>query len=188
MPLSPRSGTGTPSLICVAYLIPEKGVDVLLRAMALLRSRDWTLDVVGDGPEAGRLRALAAEGGIADRVRFLGRRDDVPVLLRSADIAVHPATWAEACAYVVLEALEAGCAMVATATGGTPELIRDGETGLLVTPGNADALSAGVARLLADAPLRRRLGEAAHADCVTRFSLAGSAGGYHALAESLFPS
>jgi len=111
-----------PLRICtVAALIPEKGVGTLLEAVSRLTMKDWTLSVAGEGPEEGGLKALAIELGIADKVSFLGSRDDVPALLEGSDVFVHPAIWEEALGYTVLEGLAAGCAVVASRVGGIPE-------------------------------------------------------------------
>jgi len=92
VPAPPRSATsGPPTILVVAHLIREKGVDVLLRAVARLDDRSARLLVVGDGPEQGELRALAATLGISERTEFAGLRDDVHTCLRNADVFVHPA-------------------------------------------------------------------------------------------------
>jgi glycosyltransferase involved in cell wall biosynthesis len=161
-------------LLAVSALIREKGIDLLLRALAALGDVPWRLAVAGDGPARGTLMDLAKNLGIADRTRFLGLRDDVPGLLRTADIFVHPAIWQEALGNTVLEGMAAGCAVVASRVGGIPELARHGEEALLVEPTNVRELSDTLLRLAADPALRRRLGRAARARVVKDFSLASS--------------
>jgi glycosyltransferase involved in cell wall biosynthesis len=102
------------------------------------------------------LEALAARLGIADRVRFLGTRDDIPDLLAACDVFALPSLY-EGSSLAVLEAMAARRAVIASAIGGTDELIEDGRDGLLVPPGDPEALAAALARLLNDAELRARL-------------------------------
>lgn len=170
-PIDERPACKVAHIIVVANLIAEKGVDVLIRAMARLKSLDWQLDVVGDGPLSRELQALCTQLGILDRVSFLGLRDDVPELLRRADVAVHPATWGEAFGNTVAEAMASGCCLVASRTGAIPEIATDGEHALLVEPGNVSALSLAVQRVLEDPELRRALGAAARTRVVEQFSL-----------------
>jgi glycosyltransferase involved in cell wall biosynthesis len=158
-------------VVVVANLIAEKGVDVLIRAMARLKTLDWQLDVIGDGPLSGELQALCTQLGILDRVSFLGLRDDVPELLRRADVAVHPATWGEAFGNTVAEAMASGCCLVASRTGAIPEIAIDGSHALLVEPGDVSALASAIQRALDDPGLRRALGSAARARVEQSFSL-----------------
>lgn len=154
----------------VAALIREKGIDVLLRALAAGGLGPWRLRIVGDGPDLARLRQLAADPGLADHVEFLGLRDDVDAILRDTDIMVHPAVWQEALGYTVLEGMASGCAVVATRTGGIPELIREGVNGLLVEPGDVEALRNAL-RQLESPELRAKLGEGGRATVVEQFTL-----------------
>ncbi|MEJ7812091.1 MAG: glycosyltransferase family 4 protein [Gemmatimonadaceae bacterium] len=158
-------------IAAVAYLIPGKGIDVLLRAVADAGLANATVVIAGEGPEEPRLRALAASLGIAPRVEFVGVRDDVDAVLHSADIFVHPARYDEAFGLVVTEAMAAGCTVIASRVGGIPELIVDGESGVLVPPGDAGALAAALARVAADPALRRSLSANARRRVVTRFAL-----------------
>ncbi len=146
------------TLLCVSHLIREKGVDILLRAVAALNRSDIRLLVAGDGPEQPMLKQLAADLGISPITEFLGLRNDVDSLLRDADMYVHPAVWAEACAYAILEAMASGCAMIVTGTGGNPELVVDGTHGLVVPPGDVPAFAGALERLCNDPTLRTNLG------------------------------
>jgi glycosyltransferase involved in cell wall biosynthesis len=168
----PADAPGPPTIVVVAHLIPEKGVDHLLRAFARLDQPDARLVVVGDGPQASELRALAASLGVGARTDFVGLRDDVQTFLQQADVFVHPAVWAEAFGWTIAEAMATGCPVVASRTGGIPELIEDEETGLLVEPGNPDVIASALRRLLASPELRRRLAVAARERVEERFSLA----------------
>jgi glycosyltransferase involved in cell wall biosynthesis len=162
-----------PLLVAVAHLVRHKGVDVLLRAFAAADAPAARLRIVGDGPALPSLRSLAAELGIESRVEFLGLRDDVPELLREADAFVHP-TLTEGFGNAVAEAMASGLAVVVTRVGGLPEIVEDGVSGLLVPPGDAAALAAGIEAVARDAALRARLGGRARQRIVERFGLAAS--------------
>ncbi len=169
-------GDGRVRLLAVAYLIKEKGVDHLVRALARMQHGAHAhLTVAGDGPELPRLKALAQELGVAERVEFAGLRDDVPALLARTDIFVHPAIWAEAFGLTIAEAMSNGCAVVASRIGGIPELIAHGETGLLFTPGHVPELAQALDQLVQQPALRRQLGQNARARTEQRFELSSCA-------------
>ena len=129
---------------------------------ALARVPAARLDIVGDGPEREDLERRAREHGLNGRVRFLGARprDEVVELLACADAAVLPSVW-ENFPHAAVEALAVGTPVVATRVGGVPEIVRDGENGLLVRAGAPDELAAALARLLEEPGLRDRLAAAA---------------------------
>jgi glycosyltransferase involved in cell wall biosynthesis len=143
-----------PLVLTPARLDAQKGHPTLLEAIAELPEALFLL--AGDGPERGALEARAAELGVAERVRFLGRREDVPQLLAACDVFVLPSLY-EGSSLAVLEAMAAGIPIVSSAIGGTEELIEDGRSGLLVPPGDAKALAAALRRLLEDPGLREQL-------------------------------
>ena len=124
-------------------LIPGKGADHLVHALARARSRlTPRLLIAGDGPERSRLASLARELGVESDVDFLGVVDDVPAFWQQCDVAAVPAAeLAEAFSMVTLEAMIAGKATVATRNGAIPELMIDGETGTLVAPGDIGGLA-----------------------------------------------
>lgn len=144
---------------------------VLLRAVARVAHPGLHLTVVGDGPEENALKRLAAELAIEEQVTFSGLRDDVDLLLRATDIVVHPALWHEAFGLTIAEGMSCGCAVVASRVGAVPELISDGETGILVPPGDVDALAASLKRLIGDSSLRALLGGNARTRVSERFRL-----------------
>jgi glycosyltransferase involved in cell wall biosynthesis len=111
-------------------------------------------------PYLDELKKRAVEQGVADRVLFTGLRSDVPALLAAADVSVMPSL-SEALSNVLLESMAAGAPTVATRVGGTPEALTDGETGLLVPPGQVQPLAAAISRLLDDKALAAHLGRAA---------------------------
>jgi glycosyltransferase involved in cell wall biosynthesis len=114
----------------------------------------------GAGDLARRLERLAGGLGVAERVRWLGFRPDVDDVWAAADVAVVPSTRPEPLGLVAMEAAAAGLPVVASAHGGVAELVRDGQTGLLVPPGDAGALATAVRLLADDADLSARMGEA----------------------------
>ncbi|HET8814096.1 MAG TPA: glycosyltransferase [Solirubrobacterales bacterium] len=151
----PLGGSDThPLVLTPARLDEQKGHAVLLEAIAGVADAHFLL--AGEGPERERLESLAQELGIADRVRFLGRREDVPQLLAACDVFALPSLY-EGSSLAVLEAMAAGIPIVSSAIGGTDELIEDGRSGLLVPPGDVEALAAALRRLLGDQELRRSL-------------------------------
>ena len=154
-----------PLLVAVARLVPQKGVDVAVRALAGL---DATLVVLGEGPERAPLEELARALGA--RVVLPGRVPDVTAVLRRADALVHPARW-EGFGLGVLEAMLCSLPVVAARVSAIPEIVGDGETGLLVPPDDPAALRRAIERLLGDADLRRRLGEAGRERARTEFSV-----------------
>jgi glycosyltransferase involved in cell wall biosynthesis len=130
---------GARVLLAVSRLTPQKGVDVAVRALASLPD-DTVLVVLGEGPERAALGQLARELGVEQRLFLLGRVPDVAAWLRRASVFVHPARW-EGFGLAVLEAMLAGLPVAATNVSALPELVVDGETGLLVPPDEPAALA-----------------------------------------------
>jgi glycosyltransferase involved in cell wall biosynthesis len=159
---------GARVLLAVCRLEEQKGVDVAVRALAHARGRqlDAELVVLGEGPERPRLEALARERGVP--VHLPGRVPDVAVWLRSAEVLVHPVRW-EGFGLAVLEAMLAGLPVVASRVSSLPELVADGETGVLVPPDDPEALATGIERAL---EARARLGAAGRRRARERFSVA----------------
>ena len=147
----------------VARLEPEKGHPTLLEAWVQIAAAvsDASLLVIGEGSRHEALEAMAVDLGVADRVVFTGRRDDVPAVTAALDVAVLP-SYREALGLTILEAMALSRPIVASNVGGIPEMVEDGITGLLVPPHDADALAAAVIRLLRDHPLADTLGRAGH--------------------------
>ncbi|MGN6255405.1 MAG: glycosyltransferase [Solirubrobacterales bacterium] len=140
-------GEGRPLVLTPARLDAQKGHATLFEA--IVRVPDATFVLAGEGPEREPLEALAQRLGIAERVRFLGRREDVPQLLAACDVFALPSLY-EGSSLAVLEAMAAGIPIVSSAIGGTDELIEGGRSGLLVPPGDAEALAAALRRVLAE--------------------------------------
>ena len=125
---------------------------------------------VEDAWRADTLHRLVKDAGREDRVRFVGHRRDVPAVMRGLDVLVL-ASDAEPCGRVLFEAMASGTAIVATASGGTPEIVRDGVEGLLVPPRDPAALARAMSGLAADVSLRARLGAAGVARVSAEFTL-----------------
>jgi glycosyltransferase involved in cell wall biosynthesis len=163
---------GAPLVGEVARLCEVKGQRELIEALATVPEARLVLvgaDLEQDGAYLARLRREAERLGVRDRVVFAGQRDDVERILSALDVLVLP-SWTEGLPLAVLEAMAHGRPVVATPVGGTPELVADGETGVLVPPRDPAALAAALRRLLGDPELRRRMGEAGYRRAAERFS------------------
>jgi glycosyltransferase involved in cell wall biosynthesis len=158
----------------IANLFPRKGYEVMLQALpAIVRAAPTVPYVIvgSDGSDyADRLKQLAHELKIADRVHIVGFQDPVQPFLASLDLYVHPALM-EGFGIAVVEAMAMGKAVVATTTGGLPEVVAQGETGLLVPPGDVESLAATVVSLLQDRVRREQLGRNGSARVHEHFSL-----------------
>ena len=159
-------------------LIHRKGHDVLLRALSCLNHSDMHLWIAGDGPDRPKLEGLMRELGLAARVRFLGFQDDVPGLLRNADI-VALASRADAFGLVLAEAGALGLPVVSTLVGGIPEVVAQEKTGLLVPPDDPTAFAAALGRLATDPALRHRLGAAGRERVGRLFSVQQMVADFH---------
>jgi glycosyltransferase involved in cell wall biosynthesis len=161
---------GPPVIGCTARLHRKNDHATLLRAFARLSARwpEARLLLVGRGPEQSRLQALADALGVSPRVHLLGEQPDVAPYLAQMDLYVQTSV-AEGMPNSVLEAMATGLPVVATAVGGTPEVVADGETGFLVAPGDPSALADAIARLLADPRLAEAFGRAGRARVEAHF-------------------
>jgi glycosyltransferase involved in cell wall biosynthesis len=174
---TPLGAIGVPEgahlALYVGRMHPQKGVPVLLDAahrLVLSARPDWHLALAGDGPDLGQLRASTATNpALADRVHWLGRRDDVPGLLKAADVLVLPSLW-EGMPNVVLEAMAARRAVVATGVEGAEDLVVPGQTGWLVPPSDAVALAGALIEAAAEPERLRRFGQAGRARVEAEFS------------------
>jgi glycosyltransferase involved in cell wall biosynthesis len=145
-------------VLFVGMLVPIKGLDVLIEALAKIEGAKPVVLLVGDGPLRSDLERQAADRGLVDHLRLVGRQssEEIPIWMAAADVLVLPSR-SEGRPNVVLEAQACGLPVVATAVGGTPELVRDGKTGLLVESDDAQALAQAIERLRQDGELRDRL-------------------------------
>jgi glycosyltransferase involved in cell wall biosynthesis len=165
------------SVLCVGRLAPEKGVDVLVRAIAAVPGVDAV--VVGDGADRGALEALASELGVAGRLRFDGWVGGWTSRYQP-EVVVVPSRF-EALSVVALEAMRGGLPVVATRVGGIPEVVVDSVTGLLVGPDDPGALAGAIGALLPDARRREAMGSAGRSRVAERFGLATMVAAYEDL-------
>lgn len=175
----------TPVLLMLARLHEEKGHRVLFDAIPQITARMGPIRVLlgGDGPQRAELEAEVQKRGLGESICFLGRRSEVAELISLSSLLVLPSL-AESFGFVSLEAMSLGKPVVASAVGGTPEVVQDGQTGLLVPPLDAPALAAAVCRVLQNPSLAKTLGEAG----VRRaefFSFERMIRGYEAVYEQL---
>jgi glycosyltransferase involved in cell wall biosynthesis len=154
-PRSPEGGGGPVAAICIAGLRESKGHETLLRALAGDGLERIEIDLVGDGPLRGELEALAGRIGLGARLTFLGSRTEAEVreLLDAADLFVLPSVIAadgdmEGIPVALMEALASGAITIASRMSGIPELVRDGETGILAEPGDTESLRSALVRAL----------------------------------------
>jgi glycosyltransferase involved in cell wall biosynthesis len=154
-----RHDGGPPLILAVGRLAEPKDALTLVRALAAVPGRAFTALLVGDGPDRPSVEAEVRRLGLQDAVTLAGTRDDVPELLARADVFALSSR-SEGAPLSILEAMAAGLPVVSSRVGGVPELVVDGETGLLVPPGDPAAMADALGRLVADADLRWRLGAA----------------------------
>jgi len=152
----------------VARLDPVKRLDILLHALRLLP--DVSAVIIGDGPERARLTALGEGLGLADRVYFPGHQGDVWPWLAALDVFALSSDW-EGMPNALLEAMAAGLPVVATEVGGTPDVVVDGVTGLLVPRRDPAALAEALASLVSDSDMRRSMGQAGRERVLQHFSI-----------------
>jgi len=181
-----------PRVLYAGNLVPNKGVDVLLRAVAVLhlQGTECRLKILGEGPARTDLERLARALGVADRVEWSAfvPQDRMPAEYGASTVTVLPTRGqAEGLGLVLVEALLAGSAVVGTPAGGIPEVIQDGTTGLLARDGDSNDLADKIRRLLGDSGLRDRLTAAGRARAMETYSSAAAARPfldlYHALAD-----
>ncbi len=171
-----RLPEGPPAVAVLGRISDWKGQDVLVRALAEPPLRELgVLGLLAGDPWPGaeeRLQAvrdLARRLRVEDRLHVLGFRADLENVLGAVEVVAVPSTSPDPLPGAAIEAAAAGCAVIASAHGGLPEIIRDGQTGLLVAPGDASALARAARELIDDGALRERLGAAARADVRARY-------------------
>ncbi len=178
-PVRDRYGLdGGPWLLTVARLEWHKGIDAVIRALPAVRAAfpGARYAVAGVGPRRPQLERLVADLGQGDAVRFLGfvPDDELPALYNAADVYVGASRrvelLAEGFGLAIVEASACGLAVVGGRSGGVPDAVREGETGILVEPGDPAAVAAGITRLLADDELRRGMGAAGRRAVETHYN------------------
>lgn len=165
-----------PVVACACRAAAEKGVPVLLRAFDLMM-RDWpvggprpVLVYMGNGPTFADIEQCRASLAAKDDIVLTGYRTDAVALVAGADVCAMPSLWQDALPLAVMQPMAVGRPVVGSAVGGIPEMIADGETGLLVPPDDPPALAAALARLIRDPELRARFGAAARRRVQALFS------------------
>ena len=150
-------------ILSIAALHPRKGLKYLLQAMPKMveQKNSTKLVIIGEGPEKNTLQKLAKKLKIQNHVKFLGKQENIPKIMRTADLFVLPSI-KEAFGLVLLEAMAAQLPIVATNVGGIPEIVEDRKSGMLVEPANADALARTIIMLLNNKPLREKLAFLGH--------------------------
>lgn len=185
-PTAAGSEGRNPRLILFAgRLTRQKGGEAAIRALVAMRA-DATLDIIGTGPEHDRLVQLVRELGVGSRVRLLGAatQQELAVAYRQAAVLLMPSL-NEGLGLVAAEAQLSETPVVGYASGGIPDVVRSGETGLLVPPGDIAALAAALDTLVTNPALRESLGRNARAATLARFSPGASAARYAALYRSV---
>ncbi len=169
----------SPRAVVAGRLVPEKGIDILVRAFARLAPShvSSSLVVIGDGPERANLTRLAHDLGIGERVTFTGKLapDATLATVRSAWVVCVPSLWEEPFGMIAAEAQMHAVAVVASRCGGLAEIVADGETGYLVPPGDADSLASRLALLFSDRGHAHALGIQGHSRAAAMFDLDGFA-------------
>lgn len=185
---------GVPDFVVISRLVPQKGVDVCLRALARLPRGSLRLTVIGDGPEEAALKRLAADLGVTGDVAFRGAlssREVRAALLGARALIQHSLDWNgwfEGFGVTVSEASAMELPTIASRCGGLMDQVVEGETGLLTEQRDEAALAQAMARLAGDADLARRMGRAARARTVERFDTADQIARLEALLLSTLPA
>jgi glycogen synthase len=178
-PKTRSSGDSPLSILYAGNLVPDKGVHTAVEAMGILRSsgqlNGTRLAIVGSGhPEYERqLRATIRSLCLSDAVEMRGKveRDRMPGLLREFDVLVFPSRWDEPLARIIQEAMASGLVVIGTTTGGTREILVEGETGLTFPPDDAAALARRITELKADPDLFNRLSAGTRARILSQFDI-----------------
>jgi len=186
-------GDGDRAVAIVGMVMDWKGQHVLVEAAprVLERHPSTRFFIVGESPVGAesyseRLRTMIARLGLQDRVRFTGYRSDVPAVIQAVDVLVHASTSPEPFGRVVIEGMAMSRPVIATNIGAPPEIIRHGETGLLVPPAAPDDLASAINGLLDD-PLRARaIGDAARMDATAKYSIQRHTGLIESVLEEVF--
>ena len=177
-----------PHLLCLGRLVPEKGIDVAIRAVGRLGEKGIAVDltIAGGGSQKPELESLAREC-TPGRVRFLDWLEpaEVPSLVGTATLVLMPSRWQEPFGLVALQAAQMGRPVIASAVGGLNEIVAGGQTGLLVPPGDDGALADAVAQLLAQPDRAARLGTSARLRAQKSFAFADFIAAYETVYKEL---
>lgn len=189
-PVALRAALGLPASAFVVGFVGrlsgQKGVSILLAAIEKIARNDRNVHFViaGIGTLEKKVVDFVKSSGLGDVVHFLGFRDDVPALMQTFDLLLVPSLW-EGFGLVLIEAMSAGVPCIASNVSSIPEILEDGINGLLVPPGDVDALVKAVDRLRRDQALRKRLGDAGKRTVDEKFTIDRMMTGYEELFGSL---
>ncbi|MEM3071799.1 MAG: glycosyltransferase [Candidatus Anstonellales archaeon] len=169
-------------ILHVGSFSTAKNHPLLIEAFEIVQKEcpETRLWLVGEGPNIPKVKSLVDEKGLSCCVSFLGIRDDVPTLIASSDIFVMSSDW-EGLPLAVIEAMAAGKPVVTTNVGAIPEIVKDGESGIVVPPGNRENLANAILRLLRDHALRERMGNQAKKRAISSFDISRTAREYENL-------
>ena len=177
---------GAFTICCVSTNRPRKGVPSLIEAVKLLPPDiPWHLLLIGGGMDSEEIQRLIPPGDAGERFHLIGHIDDVLPIVAACDATVLPALRREGLPKTVIESMALGIPAIGTTTGGTPELIVDGESGLLVAPGDSRAIADSIASVALDAGLARRIGANGRRRIAEYFNLQESIAAHAALYETL---
>lgn len=170
--LKKESYASNNKIIYIGRLSYEKGVDILIDAMGIVSSKypNVKVDIIGDGPEADKYKALIKRSGIGRNINLLGEKHNLKSFYLNSDIFVLPSR-TEGMSNVLLEAMSYGLPCIATAVGGNKEIIVNGENGFLVKPEMQDGLAESVIELIKDQNLRERIGKNARQTIEEKYSI-----------------
>ncbi|MCS6922926.1 MAG: glycosyltransferase, partial [Fimbriimonadales bacterium] len=172
-------------IVHIGRFTKQKNHEMLIRAFAQLRPpASARLLLVGEGELQPQMEQLVRDLGLAEQIRFLGVRSDIPELLNASDIFVLPSRW-EGNPMSVMEAMAAGLPVVATAVGGVPELVENGASGLLVPSDDVAALAQALQTLVDNPSLRATMGHKARQVAQERFDARAMTRAYESLYESI---
>jgi len=171
-PAAPREPGPVPTILVAARFERQKGHPVFVEAVRLLAQQGVTVRALlfGQGPDEQRIRDAAARAGLSGHILFMGVTDDIMPHLRKAAVCVLPSLW-EGQPNVLLEAMAAGCPVVATGIPGVDEIVVDGKTGILCRPGDAQSLAEGILRMIRDPQEAARMAAAARRRVEQHFSI-----------------
>jgi len=183
--VAPRTEMSTdPVVLAAGRLVPEKGFETLIRGLAAIAKSlpGSRLILLGEGPQQSFLQQLTGELGVSEQVQFLGHRShaDTQQLIRTAWVSCVPSLWEEPLGMMAIESQMHGVAVLASAVGGLVETLADGETGMLVPPGDVSALAAALRTLLSDRERTYQFGRRGHVRVKELFGLDGAAARFEA--------
>jgi glycosyltransferase involved in cell wall biosynthesis len=181
-----RRADGTVRLLCVARLVRQKGIDVLIDALARIRDRspDWSLDIVGDGVMRNNLNRMVRSYHLEDRVHLRGFQRNLASWYHRSDVVVVPSRW-EGFGVVAAEAGACGLPVIASGVGGLHDVLRDQETGILVPPDDVVALSDALLDIMSDRARRILFGHAARRHVAAQFDIVRVAKRYEEVYQQL---